>query len=153
MTANLTTDQLCRCILRKHELLVQLHDLARRQLEVVASEDTDRLLSLLAIKQPLLGELQRLERELDPFREQDPQQRVWRCSEDRRRCQVIADRAAQLLQEVMQLERQAETAMIAQRDQTALQLQTSGHAIAARQAYAATPSFPSASQLDLLSET
>ena len=67
MTTLLTTDELSRCIQQKHDVLAQLHELARRQLAVIASEDTDRLLSLLAVKQPLLNELQRLERALRSF--------------------------------------------------------------------------------------
>ena len=90
---------------------------------------------------------------LDPFRHQDPQQRQWRNAEDRRRCQVIADRAAQLLKELLLLERQAELETVAKRDHTATQLQAAGHAMAAKQAYATTAPFPAASQLDLMSET
>ena len=153
MSTLLTTDELSRFIQQKHDVLVQLHELARRQLAVIASEDTDRLLALLAVKQPLLNELQRLERALDPYRDQDPQQRQWRQAADRRHCQVIAERAAQLLKELLLLERQAELETIARRDHTATQLQAAGHAMAAKQAYSTAASFPAASQLDLMSET
>jgi hypothetical protein len=153
VTNSLTTEQLTLLIVQKHQVLVQLRDLARTQLQVIAADDTDRLLSLLAVKQPLLAELQRVERALDPFREQDPERRIWPAADTRRRCQVVAERANALLQELLQLEQQAEGQLVLSRDETAQQLQMSSGAHAARQAYVVVPSLPTSGGLDLLSET
>lgn len=153
MTNTLTTERLSQLILLKHDLLMQLRTLAHKQLEAIDADDIDRLLSVLAVKQPLLTNLQRVERSLDPFREQDPHRRQWRSSEDRRNCQLLADRGAQLLQELLLLEKQAETAALAQRDHTAVQLQATSGAFAAQQAYASVPNITSSGSLDLSSET
>lgn len=153
MTNSLTTEQLTLLIVQKYTVLMQLRDLARTQLEVIAADDTDRLLTLLAEKQPLLSELQRVERALDPFREQDPETRHWPQADLRRRCQVVAERANALLQELLELEQQASGDLSHLRDETAKQLQTASGAMAARQAYAVVPTLPTTGGLDLMSET
>lgn len=153
VTNNLSAQRLTELIVQKYELLVQLRDMARTQLAVVAADEVDRLLSLLAAKQPLLAELQRVERELDPFREADPEQRQWPTPDARRRCQLIADHANGLLQELLTLEKQAEELLVVNRDQTAEQLQAASGAYAARQAYAVAPPLPNVHGLDLMSET
>ena len=56
------------------------------------------LLKLLAAKQTVLDQLQQVERQLDPFRDEDPEARVWRSPADaplpgtRRRCDAAAGR-------------------------------------------------------------
>lgn len=133
------TDRLARLIQLKHDLLAQLCALARRQVEVLASDEVDRLIAILAQKQPLLNQLQAVEKALDPFRREEAEQRVWPSKEARRACQVVADRANALLGEVLQLERQAEAAVAESRDRTSQELATATTALAARQAYVATP--------------
>jgi hypothetical protein len=151
-TAALTTDRLAALVRQKHDVLVPLHDLARKQLEAVAADDVDRLLAILATKQPLLAELQRLERALDPFRQQAPEERVWASPAERRACQQTAERANRLLAELMELERQGERALQSYRQVVAEQLQQTSGALAARQAYAA-PASAERGGLDLMSET
>lgn len=146
------TDRLAKLIALKHDVLAHLHALAQRQLAVIAADEVDRLMSLLAEKQKLLHQLERIERTLDPFRQQDADARLWRTPQQRRQCQVIADRANILLAELMQLEKQAEAGLIASRDTTAHELQAASSALAARQAYVAAPAAPSQG-LDLVSES
>jgi hypothetical protein len=71
------TDLLSDWIRRKHNCLLHLRDLGRRQLELVRDGGMSELLDVLAAKQQLLVELQRVERGLDPFRGQDPDARPW----------------------------------------------------------------------------
>jgi hypothetical protein len=149
--APLATDRLAELVRAKHDVLLPLCELARQQASAIEAQDTDRLLSLLAAKQPLLGQLERLERALDPFRSENPDQRTWRSPGERRACQQVAEKANALLAEILQLEQTCGGQLKAQRDQTARQLQQAGHLLAARSAYGAHGDRP-ARTLDLSSE-
>ena len=71
------TEQLAELIRRRHAALIGLRDLGQRQLELIEADQMGPLLTLLAGKQRLLGDLQTTERALDPFRRQDPAARQW----------------------------------------------------------------------------
>ncbi len=146
------TERLAKLIQLKHDVLSQLWELARRQVEVIAADEVDRLMSLLAQKQTLLNQLQRVEVVLDPFRADDPDARLWKSPEDRRRCQMVAERANALLQQLVTLEKQAEGQLVQSRDNTARELAAASSAFAARQAYVPAPS-GARQGLDLMSET
>lgn len=130
------TDLLAKLIDAKHDVLGQLRELAGRQSELIPQSDMGRLLSLLAVKQRLLVELQSLERQLDPFRDQDPDQRLWRSPADRQHCREAADRCDSLLAEIMSMERKCESELIRRRDQASTLLQGIHIAASATQAYA-----------------
>lgn len=146
------TDLLAELIRQKHDCLVQLRQLARQQLALIDRNDMGNLLTVLATKQSLLSRLQETERQLEPFRDQDPERRAWRAPRDRQRCAAQAQRAEAVLAEILMLERQGETALVQRRDQTATRLDGAHSASMARQAYghvcdAAT------GQLDLISDS
>lgn len=147
------TDLLAQLIDRKHDVLLHLRQLARRQQSTIDEQDMSGLMSLLAEKQRLLTLLQTVETQLNPFRKQDPERRVWRSADDRARCAEISAQCAELLQEVMQLERAGEFQLTARRDDAARRLQTTNHAGEACQAYSDAPGYSSSSgyQLDLSS--
>lgn len=134
-----TTDtvRLAALVSAKLQVLEILATLSRRQIELIAAGDTPALLKLLTAKETVLAQLTALERQLDPFRSEDPERRTWRSPAERAACQHQADRANALLAEAMQLERQAEAAMIARRDAAALALSAAQVAADARTAYAA----------------
>jgi hypothetical protein len=69
------TERLAALVAAKLQVVEILLRLARRQLELVEAGDAAVLLKLLAAKQTVLDQLQALERQLDPFREQDPETR------------------------------------------------------------------------------
>ncbi len=129
------TDLLFDLAARRLECLVQLHALSRRQLDLIESEDMSTLLGVLAAKQRLLGELQELERGMDPFRSQDPEQRRWRNPETRQRCADLIARAQSLFTEIIADEKQGETRMQTHRDQAANRLQGAHAGTQARSAY------------------
>jgi hypothetical protein len=106
---------------------------------------------VLSTKQRLLDLLARIERELEPFRAEAADDRVWRSDEDRDACRRQADACAALLADVMRLERDSEQAMVRRRDEAARQLAGMHAAVAARNAYAAE-SLPASIGLDLVSE-
>ena len=61
----------------KLKILELLVGLARKQLAIVEKGEISDLVKLLAAKQTVLSQLQTLERQLDPFRPQDPETRRW----------------------------------------------------------------------------
>ncbi|HZN33028.1 MAG TPA: hypothetical protein VFB80_04385 [Pirellulaceae bacterium] len=131
------TERLAALIAAKRQVLELLTRLSRRQLELIAGGDTPALLKLLTAKDKVLAQLQLLERQLDPFRSENPDERVWSSPAARTACQQEADRASALLAEAMQLERQAEAAMIGRRDAAAAAVASAQVASDAAAAYAA----------------
>lgn len=146
------TDFLAKLVDLRHDVLVQLRQLARQQAVVIHEADMTRLLSLLGIKQRLLNELQNFERQLEPFRSQDPDQRIWRTPADRQRCREVAERSESLLGEIVLVERECETNLIQRRDHAAVLLQGAHSAARATQGYA-VPLESRGSQLDVSCET
>ena len=145
------TDLLANLIDQKYHVLTQLWQLARGQRDVVQTGDVSRLMSLLALKQRALQQLQEVERQLHPFREQDPDSRLWRSPQHREQARTAAARCASLLQDIMSAEQESVTHLTLRRDAAASQLQSMHGAVAASHAYAGTAS--AFSQLDVSSET
>jgi len=149
---NMDTDVLKELIDRKHHVLSQLSQLAQRQVSVVKQGDMTHLLGVLAAKQKVLSVLQGIERQLDPFRKQDPDSRLWRSPADRQRARDAAQRCESLLGEIISLERQSEENLVHRRDAAAARLQGVHGAAQARHAYAAATLRPG-DQLDICSDT
>src|SRR5260370_4930515 len=104
-----TTDILADLVGKKHDLLVQLRDVGLRQMELIEGADMTQLLKLLSSKQRLLGGLQGVERELNPFRQQHPDDRVWRSPADRQRCAEMPARCEALFAEVVEQAKRGQT--------------------------------------------
>ena len=132
-----STELLAELIDRKHQVLVQLRDVGRRQAEIARSGDTSALLKLLAAKQYLIAALQQVERETAPFHAEDPDQRVWRRPEDRAHSAQRAAECNELLAEVIALEKDSAEQMAARRQDVAAQLQRVHEAKHVRSAYEA----------------
>lgn len=133
---------------QKLALLVQLRDLGLHQAALIGAGDMTQLLKLLAAKQRLLAALQSLERELDRFRSDDPEARVWTSLEHRRRCAETAAACEELLRTIVEQERQSESQMRLRREEAAVQLQGAHYVAEVHHAYLAEP-LPASSQLDL----
>src|SRR5688500_252395 len=97
------TDRLAALIAAKSQVAELLVRLAERQLELATGGQTHALLKLLAAKQSVLDQLHRLEREIDPFRAQDPESRRWRSPADRAACQQQVEQAGARLAAAMAL--------------------------------------------------
>ncbi len=147
------TDNLMRLVGTKHDLLVQLRNLGLQQLALIDAGDLTQLLRLLASKQRLLAALQAAERQLDPFRRDDPQQRTWRDAAGRGRCAEMADQCQSLLNEVLAGEKLSESRMRLRRDEAATRLQGVHQATQARFAYHQPAMAQESRQLDLSSGT
>ena len=148
---SMDTDILAGLIHRKHQFLVQLHGLGRRQFQFVEMGDITSLLDVLAVKQGILNELQRIEIALGPFRGQKPEERRWRTAVDRNRVAAELDACERVLAEIVAQEKQSEEALIRRRDLAAVQLKEVSLASLARGAYTREPSLPHR-QIDLLSD-
>jgi hypothetical protein len=147
----LDTDRLAALIAATCQVAELLLRLAERQLELAGGGQTQAIIKLLAAKQGVLEQLHRLEREIDPFRAQDPESRHWRSPADRAACQAQAQQSADLLARAMALEKQGEAAMLRRREAAAAALAAVQSAADARTAYApASPisSFNSALQFE-----
>jgi len=146
------TDVLAELVRSKLVCLEQLHELGRRQYDLIERDDMTTLLDVLAGKQRTLMTLQQIERGLDPFRGEDPQQRRWTTPQQRQTCSGQLDRCEALLDEIVQQEKRSEQELVRRRDRVASQLQGAHLACQARGAYTAETS-QNVNQLDLLSET
>src|SRR5574339_123250 len=122
---------------QKLALLEQLRDLGRRQLALIEAGDLTQLLKLLSAKQRLLAALQTLERELDPFRSEDPEARVWTSPAHRQKCAQNAAACEELLRSIVEQERQSEAQMIVRLDDSAARLEGAHSVAAAHRAYSA----------------
>jgi len=129
------SEKLADLIGKRHACLVKLHDLGRKQSELIAAGEMGALLRLLSAKNQWLAAMQTIENELAPFQEQSPEQRIWTSPEAREQCAAQAEQCRQLLDEVMQMEQENEQQMIVRRDRVATQLQTAHLAGKARGAY------------------
>ena len=136
------TNVLADLVQRKLTILTLLARLGNQQLALIDGGDMTLLLKLLAAKQTLLSQLQELERRLDVFRDDDPEARIWASADARAECQRQATECNLRLNEVVELEKQAERQMILRRDSAAARLQGVHSAAEARLAYAAGAAEP-----------
>ncbi|MDA1053915.1 MAG: hypothetical protein O3C40_25985 [Planctomycetota bacterium] len=145
------TEVLASLIDKKYEVLSLLRQLARAQTGIVHDGDMTRLMKLLATKQQLLNQLQDVERQLDPFRNQDPDCRRWHSPEQRQQTRDMATRCESLLNEIMLVEKQCEGQLVVRRDAAATRLQKIHSVTQATDAYLSNA--PVYNQLDLSSDT
>ncbi len=145
------TEILAGLINKKYEVLSLLRQLARAQVNVVRDGDVTRLMKLLATKQDLLNQLQSVERDIDPFRNQDPESRQWRSPQRRQQVRDMTTRCESLLNEIMLVEKQCESELVVRRDAAATRLQGIHSVTQATDAYLSNG--PALSQLDLSSGT
>lgn len=146
------TDILAELVSRKRVCLAQLHQLGQRQCELIAAGEVTGLLKVLGGKQRLLSDLQTLERALDPFREQDPEARVWRSPEARQKCAAEVTDCETFLSAILHQERNSETELRRRRDDAQQRLDSAHGASQVRGAYLAQPN-TSWHQLDVASES
>lgn len=145
------TDRLAAAVVRKRECLLRLREAGLVQRDLILRGELSELLRLLATKQRLLDQLQLVERELEPFRGQDPQQRQWRSESERSSCAAALGDCQSLLAQIVEQERSSEETLRSRRDEAALRLEEASHAGQSRAAYTATAHSRSESlgQLDL----
>ncbi len=147
----LDTNLLAGLVRARRACLVQLRDLGRNQSELIEQGNMSGLLAALSAKHRPLAELRRIERALEPFRGEYPDERRWASPAERAACARLIDECHSLLAEIVCREKQCEASLLRQRDQTATRLVQFHQASQIRGAYAARPA-PRVSQIDLSSE-
>ena len=148
---NLPTDILMQLVRARYTCLVQLRDLGRRQTELIGEDNVTGLLDVLSVKQKPLSDIQRIEKALNPYREQDPEQRLWQSHDDREACARLVQQCELLLKEIVVQEKRCEETMVQKRDATAIRLQQLRSAGQAQGAYTA-PAYAGIRQIDFSSE-
>ena len=151
MLTSSNTERLAELIATRHELLVQMRDLGRLQMEFIGSNDFTQLLKVLASKQRVLTALQAADRELKPFRDDDPASRSWNNPQRREQCAELARRCDSIFREIVEQERHSEALLAACRDEASARLHGAHSSAQARGAYV-TQSTAARSYLDLSSE-
>lgn len=146
----MTTELLLELVAQRKRLLEQLRDQSGRQLTHIAAGDLPRLLSLLAEKQALIAELQSVQEQLKPFRDERPEDRRWSSPGERQRCLAMWEECEILLGEVLLAEREGESQLVRRRDDVEHQLRGLHSAQHARQAYLNAPA--SASDFDFTTD-
>ncbi len=147
----LDADRLAELVAQKYQLLQMVQELVVRQQELIDRGEISELLEVLVVKQKILEQLQGVERQLEPFGQQDPQTRRWPSPQLR---QATADRLQScqlLLTDILQREKQCEAQLLRRREEAALQLRqlcTTGQMLAAYQDLEPIPQ----NRLDLVSE-
>jgi flagellar biosynthesis/type III secretory pathway chaperone len=145
MTEALTTTRLAALITAKQQVLEILVQLGHKQVALIAAGDMTSLMKLLGGKQSVMSHLQMIEQAMTPFRDEDPEARIWESPTHRAACQARADQCNTLLREAMRLEQTAESEMIKRRDSTQTTVTTLQAAADARAAY--IPLGPAAASL------
>jgi len=136
---NTNTERLAALIMTKQQVLEILVQVSRQQLALINAGEMTTLIKLLGGKQTVMNQLQTVERELTPFRNEDPEQRVWFSAAERTACQTRAQRCNTLLSEAMDLEKRAEAAMLDRRQAAASALAAVQAGADARAAYDSVP--------------
>ncbi|HJN07166.1 MAG TPA: hypothetical protein QF564_00625 [Pirellulaceae bacterium] len=131
----MNTDLLVERLIQKRDVLSQLRKLADHQTRMVGDGDVSKLMGLLATKQRLLNGLRDVETSLDPFRDEDPDHRVWRSAAERQEARDIAGECDRLLDEVKRIEQNDTGELIARRDAASSALRGIQGASRARSAY------------------
>ena len=138
-----STKQLAELIRAKHQCLLQLRELGQRQRQLIERGELGELLRLLAAKQHVITALQSADRQLAPYQQEDPDSRSWASPQDRARCAQMAAECRQLLEEIMQMEKDNEAQMTRRRNDVAAQLTSLHHADHVRGAYSQNQGRPS----------
>jgi len=132
---HMETTQLATLIAAKHDVLVQLQQIMREESQIENNASLAHIEVAVHRKKTLVDELLSLEAQLNPFRDQDPESRVWESPAAREQCRQTEVRCCAMLSEILAHEKKAEAALIERREETASQLQQSRAATQARNAY------------------
>jgi flagellar biosynthesis/type III secretory pathway chaperone len=133
------------------ELLDQLLEIGRRQLDAIENGRMSELLGLLAEKQPLVDQLADLANRLKTLRENEPSAATV-ADTNLAECRKLRQTATTSFEELFTLEQQCETLLCDRRDQIGARLQATNNALSAANAYREIPPTTSlGGQLDLSS--
>jgi len=122
----------------KLHLLRAARELSIQQVEVMQSDDVATLLTVLSRKSEILDTLKTLQKELDPYRNQEPEDRIWDSPDEQASCRKTFEQIDRLLEELSQMDNLALDQMTQQRDAMASQIAQFATAEAVQNAYASS---------------
>ncbi len=111
---------------RQRAIYAKLLGMSERQVELVKQTKTDELLSLLAEKRTVLGELAELQERLSPVHPQWEEVMSALSEEERMELRRIAEEIARLLETILRLDEQGRDELRHLRDATLSQLKRIG---------------------------
>lgn len=144
------TDRLAQLIAAKRQVLEQVRILTEKQLEIIASGNATSLMRVLNAKERLIVNWQKLETQLEPYREEDPEARVWRTPQDRVRCGADVDECQLIIKNIVAMEEKGLGEMVEKRGRVSTQIHDAHNAARARSAYMTDAA--KQNRLDLTSE-
>ncbi|QEG42725.1 flagellar export chaperone FlgN [Roseimaritima ulvae] len=145
------TTKLIQLIAERWQTLQTLLDMSLQQSEMIQQERISELIPLLSSKQPLLQRFADLQEQLRPYAAQPAETRQWADEAQRQTCQQQWDESEEMLAEMMRLEQDCETQLVAGRDRLAERMQQSDGSQRAASAYQAAGQVAPISRLDLSS--
>ncbi|WP_153559071.1 hypothetical protein [Roseimaritima sediminicola] len=152
-TADPDTAELVRLVDERWQTLQTLLEMTLQQSELIQQQQVAELLPSLSRKQPLLEQFARLQEQLRPLAQRPADAWHWPDPAQRAACQQKLDESEQMLAEMMRLEQQCETELVASRDQLAQRMQQSDGSQRAASAYRQIQQPVPTSRLDLSSST
>jgi len=139
LNSHASTDRLAELLCRKLQVLEEVLSISQAQWDLVERDEVVSLMELLAAKQTLLDKMQELQTQLAPYRNENPEARIWHSPRRREQTQQVAARCESILAEIMQIERQCEQTLVVRRTEVAADLKAVDLAERARDAYSSTP--------------
>lgn len=105
----LATSEFVQLLAKKLELSIRLRESSASLEAMVTSGEWSGLMGLLATKQQTLLEMQSVDQELAPHRDTPPEARIWASATEKDRAQRMARACQELLGEVVEIEKRAES--------------------------------------------
>ena len=149
----MTTDTatLIQLVAERWQTLQTLLEMSLQQSEIIQQDKISELLPFLSRKQPLLQRFAELQEQLRPYAAQSADARKWDSEAQRQACQQQLDESEEMLAEMMRLEQECETSLVAGRDRLAERMQQSDGSQRAASAYQSADRIAPTSRLDLSS--
>ncbi len=136
-TKQTSTERLVTLFETKLHLLQEMQALSLEQSSLVEKHEMTSLMTLLSRKQQLMESLQRVQLEMAPYRDEDPESRVWESPDRRQACRALVAECDKLTQWLIVQENQSIAQMDAQRDGMQSQIQQNAAASQVQRAYLA----------------
>lgn len=134
------THQLIELLDQQCRIYRQLQDLSQKQTETVEKGDSDALMLILSTRQKLIDQLQHINGQMDPFRQQWSSLWLELDAQARQEIDERVEEIQQYLEDIVTQDEADRANLIAQRDQVGQELQHSRTAGQAHAAYRTTVS-------------
>jgi len=134
-TQKVGTARLAELIDARLACIRNVNALSRKQLELIKNKEMVDLTALLERKQKTFKLLEQVERALDPFRDEEPEDRVWESQQLREETAAKISECEELLRETFERDKESEEMLSESRDEAAQKLRGLAAAGPAKNAY------------------